>query len=195
MDLSNYAGFTIDTSSSGSNLTITCNPTIFPLPAGATEYWEIFKAANCIGTDTTTTGPVLDTATTSTFVVANLPVNSCYIIIRTLQYSDGICRPVVQKGKAGRGMTSGLITLTDNAKAEPKIYPNPTLDFINIELPVTANKIKEIEVIDMLGNVVLFEEVSNKSNIQLSTKDLSSGVYSIKFLGDNYSKSLKLVKD
>lgn len=192
--LNGYSGFNIDTSTAGSNLTISCTPSA-ALPSGVSETWKIYQAANCIIGDTTTTGTALNTATTTTFVTTNLPAGNCYVIIRTLMYSDGTCPPIIQIGKAGKGLSTSLISFPDNDKSEPKIYPNPTLDIVTIEIPANSNRIKNICVVDVLGNTVISEDVNKRNKILFSTKDLSAGIYSVKFVGDNYTKSVKLVKN
>jgi hypothetical protein len=60
-----------------------------------------------------------------------------------------------------------------------RIYPNPSLGVVNVEFLEYSPH--TIQVIDLHGKVLLEEKIqSNQPNIQLSTQNLSNGIYFIK---------------
>jgi hypothetical protein len=69
------------------------------------------------------------------------------------------------------------------------VYPNPVKDVLNVEIgKVNATKMKMV-VSDSYGRIVINKEVeqfnSEGTHIQLSTSDLSSGIYILKLTGNN----------
>lgn len=75
---------------------------------------------------------------------------------------------------------------------EVKIFPNPTNDFLNIEIPKNLDKIN-FEIIDVLGQKVFADELINRTVIK--TNEFSSGIYFIKFYYDNKVRILKIIKE
>lgn len=87
-----------------------------------------------------------------------------------------------------------LIKKTDTK--EYKIYPNPFIDQISIEN--INNKPYSIHIFDIRGKEILFKKVnSNQKNytLNLSTQNLSKGIYSIKLQNNSNSQILQLIKE
>ncbi len=72
--------------------------------------------------------------------------------------------------------------------ADLKIFPNPTLDILNIK---TIEFIDEIEVYSIIGNLVATNQVSN----QIDLSHLSKGLYIVKIKSNNTSISRKIIKE
>ncbi|MGL5891332.1 MAG: T9SS type A sorting domain-containing protein, partial [Bacteroidia bacterium] len=70
------------------------------------------------------------------------------------------------------------------------VYPNPAHDFVTITVS-NPSDVKVIHVYDLSGRMLLSEAVNNRSQIQLSLSNISSGVYVIS--AGTYS--VKLVKE
>ena len=68
-----------------------------------------------------------------------------------------------------------------------QLYPNPTLDNIQIK---TDFKIDNIEIIDNSGNIVLQTE---KNDLNISS--LATGVYFVRIYSDNQIIMKKIVKE
>ena len=68
--------------------------------------------------------------------------------------------------------------------SEPQvnIYPNPTKDFVNVQ--VNNNDLSIISVIDISGRLLIKESFNN--NIKIETKDFEKGVYNLKI--ETYNK-------
>ena len=60
---------------------------------------------------------------------------------------------------------------------EVSIYPNPTIDILNIS---SSNSFSNIQVLDMMGKEVLMKNDFNVKNTSLNTSQLDNGYYSIK---------------
>jgi hypothetical protein len=78
-----------------------------------------------------------------------------------------------------------------------KVFPNPAKDFIDIVLPAEFNDDMKIVIADVCGKIVLSETMkiisSGDQNIQLSTGNLSAGVYSISLSGNNSTFTSKFI--
>ena len=73
------------------------------------------------------------------------------------------------------------------------IYPNPTNDYIYVNLPNEISKIN-IMILDVLGKKVFQKNVyNNKNKIEMS--HLSNGVYFAKITHDSESKTFKIIKE
>lgn len=67
------------------------------------------------------------------------------------------------------------------------IYPNPSIDFLNIEFP-TNHEINSIEIINIIGEMVHQEVVSlDADNLYLDTAEMIDGVYYIRTKNENGS--------
>ena len=58
------------------------------------------------------------------------------------------------------------------------IYPNPTSDFINIDIP--NNKNVEIQILDMMGKIILERSTSNLSLVRINLTKIPKGSYLIR---------------
>ena len=78
-----------------------------------------------------------------------------------------------------------------------KVYPNPAKDYINMFVQLTENKDVTANIVDVLGkqvNSVNFGTLgSGDHNLQLSTENLSSGIYFVEILSGNEKVSKKIV--
>ena len=91
-------------------------------------------------------------------------------------------------GSAMRGgKPHGFIRLNQPI-AKLMVYPNPAKTQINIEF----NKIKSVEITDMLGRVISQNQYSGINKVQLNTSELQKGLYLIKVT--NIDKVAKIEK-
>ena len=69
------------------------------------------------------------------------------------------------------------------------LYPNPAKDLVSIELSLQKPEAVTVEVYDMLGQRVKFEQFnqtgSGSSILPISVSDLSSGIYSVRVSSDS----------
>ena len=76
--------------------------------------------------------------------------------------------------------TTEVLSINDNNLQNVIIYPNPTTSILNIENAENSM----IEIYDLLGRVVLFEN-NISINKQLNVSNLSTGTYLIKISNNN----------
>jgi len=68
-----------------------------------------------------------------------------------------------------------LNTLKNNIK----IYPNPAKNKATIELLESYSLINEIKIIDINGNIILYQQNIRSSTCILNTESLAKGLYII----------------
>lgn len=74
-----------------------------------------------------------------------------------------------------------MVNTKDIIQAEQlKIFPNPVIETLQIDLPNT-NKNGQFQVINMAGQLILTEKISNKKHQAIDVSKLSSGFYILKY--------------
>jgi|GEM_PF-1590120 len=89
---------------------------------------------------------------------------------------------------------NGQIDLTSQDNATILIYPNPVVDYLNIDLSGNAAQISKIRIFDMVGNEVLNKRIVDTSNLSVDMGNLSKGLYILKVEAANITKSIKFLK-
>lgn len=94
-----------------------------------------------------------------------------------------------------RGMRKGMTQATQSqiTKADNKftLYPNPATNTVNI---VSSIAIKQIEIVDLMGRVVVTKANVNNIAVQLNNLQLKTGVYVVKStLSNNTTITKKLI--
>jgi len=201
---SSFYNFSVSTStSSGSSVFSATGTALNTIPSSlnVTDVWTLYLASNYIPGDYTVTGNAISTSTSSPFTVSNLSKTQYYIMRRTITFINSECPPIVINQKISMSK-SAIRAISANNSSEysesgtnPKIYPNPTSDLLNIEIPDNTNKIVKIIIIDNQGHEVITKDLNNMSKIQVSTKNLQKGVYLIKFIGDENIEAIKFTKN
>lgn len=79
-----------------------------------------------------------------------------------------------------------------SANMDIDIFPNPTVDFININ---TENSIKEVSIFDCNGKNV-YHNIPNNNTLKVNTSDLSKGVYCVRIVdANNKISNKKIIKN
>lgn len=86
-----------------------------------------------------------------------------------------------------------LNALNDEFSNKIKIYPNPSINTLNIELNDNFNTF-EIEIYDSKGDIVFKKQQYNESKISISIERFRSGVYLLKLKTNDYELNYKLIK-
>ena len=77
-----------------------------------------------------------------------------------------------------------------------KFYPNPAIDFINIESEMFIQKDCQIMVYSIDGKLVVAQEVKSRNELQtLSISDLSNGSYILRLVQGDTVKEVKFIVD
>ncbi|MCX6234803.1 MAG: T9SS type A sorting domain-containing protein, partial [Bacteroidetes bacterium] len=77
------------------------------------------------------------------------------------------------------GVTTGIDEL---ANGKINVYPVPATDYVNVEV---SDNVRELRVINYVGQVVLERNVGQAKSFQLNTSTLSSGSYMIEFTSED----------
>ena len=84
----------------------------------------------------------------------------------------------------------GFTDAAKDLKIDPlEISPNPFADQLNFEVPENGNLV----VSDLAGRI-LFQQKINEGSNQLNTENWVSGIYFIKFIGENTQRIGKVIK-
>lgn len=82
----------------------------------------------------------------------------------------------------------GEVAISENVVSEVSIYPNPATSVLN----VSAAGYNQVEIINMLGQVVYSNSISN--NAQINVSNLNDGVYFVRLSGANGTTTQKFIK-
>jgi phosphatidylserine/phosphatidylglycerophosphate/cardiolipin synthase-like enzyme len=84
----------------------------------------------------------------------------------------------------------GFTDATNDLKIDPlEISPNPFAEQLNFEVPENGNLV----VSDLAGRILFQQKISEGAN-QLNTENWMSGIYFVKFIGENTQRIGKVVK-
>ncbi len=89
------------------------------------------------------------------------------------------------------GVTITSIKGLDKANAYIKYYPNPTENLLNIS---SSEKINSVRVINIAGQTLMFQSMSQLTNCTLTLADLPSGIYFIEVSGEDFKEIQKVQK-
>lgn len=81
--------------------------------------------------------------------------------------------------------------IAQNEEVKVGIYPNPTNDFININV---SAEITSLEIVNVLGQQVMDIPVSQSKQYQISVKSLPSGIYFLNLKGHNLIQKERFLK-
>ncbi len=96
------------------------------------------------------------------------------------------------KGGRGAGKTDGSVDLGN----EVKVFPNPTADYVNIQLSLQEASLFKVEVLDVRGKLMLIQEQNNPlpgQMVRLDTSKLPGGTYIVNIDIDGEIQTQKLV--
>ncbi|WP_025743056.1 T9SS type A sorting domain-containing protein [Aquimarina pacifica] len=79
-------------------------------------------------------------------------------------------------------------------KGQSDLYPNPTLDYVNIKM--TDKKVSEFRIYDISGNLLLSQEISNTNDetLQIDVSNFSEGIYMLHLFTDTEIEFYKIAK-
>lgn len=89
--------------------------------------------------------------------------------------------------------SSVQLSNTNFEKIDFSIYPNPSDEYINIQLANDSSSNLELAIYNEIGIKCKSERISS-SNTRIDTKELSSGVYFVKLKTDTETLVKKLIK-
>jgi hypothetical protein len=89
----------------------------------------------------------------------------------------------------------GTVGLDEFGKSRQfSVYPNPTSDILNVELPKDGGVYNELNVLDLSGRVVFNQQITAQSKVQISTGTLAAGVYVVELNGNTGKVAKQFMK-
>ncbi len=71
------------------------------------------------------------------------------------------------------------------------VFPNPTINEIEINVELDQTEIIEIEILDVLGRLLILKSGQSNSNINIPTSDLNAGTYYIRIKDTEGNKGIR----
>ncbi|MEN9639742.1 MAG: hypothetical protein RLZZ262_1611 [Bacteroidota bacterium] len=76
------------------------------------------------------------------------------------------------------------------------VYPNPVSETLNLNFGLSQDAVVTVEVVDMLGNIVMSEQIGSKqagmNNAQLNMSELAAGMYMVNLKANNAVSTLRV---
>lgn len=117
--------------------------------------------------------------------------NGTAIVSGTTYYASQTISGCESTSRTAVTMTLGGCLGTDEFELNNlKVYPNPTVDILNISY---TEPISKVEVFNIIGQQV-FSVESNTTDVQIDMARYASGTYLIKVSSDNVFKTVKVIK-
>jgi PKD repeat protein len=89
----------------------------------------------------------------------------------------------------------GTVGLDEFGKSRQfNVYPNPTSDVLNVELPLDGGVYNELNVLDLSGRVVFTQQITAQVKVQISTSALAAGVYVVELNGNTGKVAKQFMK-
>ena len=183
---------------------------------GSETTWSLKDGS---GKDIDSGGPYSDQNSLPTLITKNwsLATNQCYTFTINDTAGDGICCGENGNGYYDIKSTDGSIdvasgssfsseeikvftnySLDKNAFKNSKeiyIYPNPTKDILNIQIPSYLGFPNKYIIYNILGQIITQKEVIFEPDLTVYTSALNSGFYFISLLKEGTQKTLKFIKE
>jgi para-nitrobenzyl esterase len=86
------------------------------------------------------------------------------------------------------GLTTGIPNIS-MMKGHMKVYPNPAKNKLYIELENIPDKVREIKILNLLGETVLCKSMGNNSELVFTDYNLLAGIYFVQLVVDGYTIS------
>lgn len=155
-----------------------------------TQHWTITSNTVSGTVRTITATRALNTGDANDYIFSSTPNNISFI---WAYGSTANSYSLTYHG--GRGVASANFTLgsEDFLLAQFKMYPNPSNDFITIELPDGISS-AEVFIYDYLGRVVMKESLDVTSS-KIVTSNLQKGTYIVKVASENGLATKVLIVD
>lgn len=118
-------------------------------------------------------------------------LNSIYIINADTGYIVGWDGTILKTTNGG-GPPMGINMHRTSSKSM-KIYPNPTLGKIDIEISEISSR-GQLSILDLNGQELLKQTITKPSS-QIDISNLQVGMYFIKFINENIFQVVKIIKE
>lgn len=118
------------------------------------------------------------------------PNTTGFIDLKTDPIIDINCAPVVFNYRAIKPKVNEITASTSHTS----LYPVPNNGVFTINLGDIPKFDIEVNIYDVTGRLI-YKTVKNENIIKISLPNISSGIYFVKLLGDNYNETVKFIKN
>lgn len=89
----------------------------------------------------------------------------------------------------------GIISINEDSYSEISVYPNPTVDIINLELLGFEGNYVNVQILDLSGRLIYSELATiNSEKHQINTSILDIGSYVLEVIGKEQKDIFKIQK-
>ena len=89
----------------------------------------------------------------------------------------------------------GVISIFENKMTNISVYPNPTIDILNIDLFGFDDSHVQIKLVDLSGKIIISDFLSTATKKhQIKTDNLKIGSYVLEIIGEKEKDSFKIQK-
>ena len=89
----------------------------------------------------------------------------------------------------------GVISIFEDKMTNISVYPNPTIDILNIDLFGFDDSHVQIKLVDLSGKIIISDFLSTaKKKHQIKTDNLKIGSYVLEIIGEKEKDSFKIQK-
>lgn len=155
--------------------------------AGGTTSGDGTYLYNTKATVTATPNPTYEFVN---WTISGVEVSTSKTYRHTVTGSDKLVANFVKAGSTTK--SNEKITVLGNNKNEVSVYPNPFVE--NLTVKVEEGSIKEIMIFDNSGRIIMTQKGNNLEHQQIDTKNLSKGVYLLKLITEDGTKTFKVIK-
>lgn len=182
---------------------------------GSETTWNLKNASGAIIAQG---GPYSNSTTLPAVLNQNINVanNQCYTFTINDSYGDGICcaygagyytlktstDAIIVNSTFSDGSSESTTIVVGTLGAEDfellskiTLYPNPTKDVLNIGVSGDLELPSSFVVYNTLGQEILKREVKSTVDLSISTSNLNAGVYFVKLVKNNETKTLQFIKE
>ena len=180
---------------------------------GSETTWTL---TNSGGTTLYSGGPYTDGVTTLITQNWTLPADGCYTFTINDVFGDGICcdwgigyYEVTANGGSTTVISGGAFgddetkRFTNNVLSSGNfetlknvfLYPNPTKNTLNLEIPNTISLDGSYEIHNAIGQLIESRKISTQNDLSIDVSNLSNGVYMINLNLEGQNKVLKFIKE
>lgn len=124
--------------------------------------------------------------------------------IKTYSINDNLPLPgtsyyrLLQVDKNGKSQYSSIVSVTIKLNGDIIIFPNPVNSYVNLKIQSNVSGKANLQVADITGKVLLQQQKSimqGENSIAIPASSLTKGIYVLKVIQDNFTKSIKFIKE